>query len=422
VPPLGLLYVASYLEKEGISVEVIDPFSDGKDYKSDSSYVGITCMSNQWEITKQIARSIKADNPNAVVIVGGVHPTVSKSINDPNVDVIVRGEGEKALLKIVKEKVTKGVVQGELIENLDDRPFPARHLINMKKYTARADVVMFNWIRATTVMTSLGCPSNCIFCINSKGAMFGNKVRYNSPSYVESEVEQLVSNYEIEGIHFPDDNFLSWKKRAIEICQRIKRFGLIWDCESRVDNLDRELITRMKSAGCDSIGFGIESGSTKVLHALNKRGDIEAAVKAFDLCHENKIRTLAQIIIGSPEETFEDIALTEKLLDRIKPDFVQLSYMTPYEGTVIYDMAVEKGWIRKMNMLADEPQMEINFDYEELEEIGNRLKRKYNPFFKKIRPYLSRYFVYDMLRLLGKKPSLLFNGTKEWNDAAGAYL
>jgi radical SAM superfamily enzyme YgiQ (UPF0313 family) len=422
MPPLGLLYVASYLEEQGVSVDIIDPFSDGKEYKSDSSYVGITCMSNQWEITKEIAKSIKADNPNAVVIVGGVHPTVSESIYDPNIDVIVRGEGEKAMLKIVKENVTKGIVQGEPIENLDDRPFPARHLINMKKYTARADIVMFNWISATTVITSLGCPNNCIFCINSKRAMFGRKVRYNSPSYVEKEVEQLVSDYKIEGVHFPDDNFLSWKKRAIEICQKIKRFDLIWDCESRVDNLDRELILQMKSAGCDSVGFGIESGSPKVLRALNKRAEIEQAIKAFDLCHENKIKTLAQIIIGSPEETLEDIALTEKLLDRIKPDYVQLSYMTPYEGTVIYDMAVEKGWIRKTNMLAGEPQVEINFGFAELEEIGNGLIRKYNPFFRKIRPYLSKYFVYDMLRLLGKKPSLLFNGTRVWNDAAGEYL
>jgi len=239
---------------------------------------------------------------------------------------------------------------------------------------------------------------------------------------VEKEVEQLVSDYKIEGVHFPDDNFLSWKKRAIEICQKIKRFDLIWDCESRVDTLDRELILKMKSAGCDSIGFGVESGSPKVLRALDKRAEIEQVIKAFDLCHENKIKTLAQIIVGSPEETLEDIALTEKLLDRIKPDYVQLSYMTPYEGTVVYDMAVEKGWIRKTNMLADEPQVEINFRFEELEEIGNRLIRKHNPFFRKIRPYLSRYFVYDMLRLLGKKPSLLFHGTRGWNDAAGAYL
>ena len=430
MPPLGILYVASYLEMNDISVKVIDGFpprkiTDWRDYETDSPYVGITCMSSQWNRAKEIAQFVKMHNPNATVVVGGVHPTVAADAvsKEKNVDIVVVGFGEKAMLKIVKNGVRDGIIYGDSFANLDDRPFPARHLVDMKKYTARDSIVHFHWLRATSVITSLGCANACIYCSNSKRAIFGKVVQYNSSDYVEHEIEQLVSNYKIEGVYFQDDNFLSWKKRAIHICKKIERFDLTWMCESRVDTLDEEMLKCMKSAGCDGVGFGVESGSPKVLQGLNKRADIGQTIKAFDLCKKYKMKTLAQMIIGSPDETQEDIALTEKLLDRIKPDYVQFSFLTPYEGTVLYDMAVEKGWLRAdANMITDDPQIEINFSLEELAEIGKRLKRKYNPFFKSVKPYLNGYFIYDMLKLLWKEPSLITRGMHEWMEASRLHL
>jgi len=182
-------------------------------------------------------------------------------------------------------------------------------------------------------------------------------------------------------------------------------------------------MTEMKASGCVALAFGIESGSQKVLNAINKKASVEDAIRVFDLCHDLKIKTLAQMMIGSPEETIDDVKLTEKLLDRIKPDYVLMSYITPYEGTVLYDMALEKGWTMSPSKLAsDEPQVEINFTFDELAEIGKNIRRKYNPFLKTIKPYLNKYFIYDMFRLLFKKPSLAFKGTREWIDASGAYL
>lgn len=426
MPPLGMLYVASYLEKHGIKVSVADPFSDGEDPgKIFSDIVGITCMSSQWSRVKEIARDIKINNPNSTIIVGGVHPTVAANevAADKDIDIAVVGEGEKAILRIVEDGIKSGIAYGEPIANLDERPFPARHLINMKKYTARDNVVPFHWIKATTIMTSVGCQFNCIFCINSKGAMFGRQVRYNSPEYVEREVEELVSTYGVDGLFFQDDNFLTDKRRAIEICKKIKPFDLIWLCASRVDTLDEELLLSMKNAGCGGINFGVESGSPKVLRALNKRTSIEAAIKSFDLCRKHGVKTYALIMIGNPEETMEDIKLTDKLLERMKPDFIQIGYCSPYKGTVLYDMALEKGWLQEgVSFRTDEPQMEVNFTLRELAEIGENLEHKYIPFLKMVKPYLNKYFIYDMLRVLRRKPSLVFNGVDKWKEASRMYL
>lgn len=418
LPPLGLLYVASYLEKHGVSVQVIDPLSQGKErYISDSRYTGITCMSNQFQKAKQIARNVKKENPETITVVGGVHPTVAteEATTDPYMDIVVVGEGEKAMLKIVEENIKRGIVYEEKIQNLDELPSPARHLVNMDWYLKRDGTVVSEWLKATSVMTSRGCPFHCHFCINSKHAMFGRRIRYNSPEYVEKELEALVSNYGVEGVYFVDDNIVSNKPRLLEICRRIKRFHIKWNCMTRVDSLNRGTLEAMKDSGCVSLGFGVESGSQKVLKILNKNARVEDTIKAFDLCREVGVKTWASIIIGSPGETREDIDLTDRLLERIRPDSVAVYFLTPYRGTVIYDMAAEKGWVIKndTNWFHDEPQMEINFTLEELEEIGKHLTKKHNPLRRRLRLYPKNpYFIYGVLRRTVSEPSLFLRWMK----------
>ena len=418
LPPLGLLYVAAYLEKHGVSVRVLDPLSQGReDYFSRSPYTGITCMTNQFQKAKQIARKVKKENPETVTVFGGVHPSVAteEAVADPNIDVVIVGEGETAMLRILKERIRKGIVHGETVRDLDQVPFPARHLVNMDWYLRRDGTVVSEWLRATSMLTSRGCPFNCYFCINSKREMFGRTVRYHSPEYVEKEVEELVSKYGVEGIYFADDHFTSNKERLKEICARIKRFGLKWNCMTRVDALNRQTLEVMKDSGCVSIGFGVESGSQRVLNALNKNAKVEDAIKGFDLCHEVGVKTWASIIIGNPEETKEDIELTDRLLERIKPDSVAIYYLTPYRGTVIYDMANENGWIVKdnTNWFHDEPQMEINFTLDDLREIGKHLMRKHNSKLRLLRLFSKNHYVaYDILKQVAESPSILFEWTK----------
>ena len=416
LPPLGLLYLASYLEKHGISVRVIDPLSQGyENYALDSPYTGITCMSGQFKKVQEIAKQVKTKNPATVTVVGGVHPTVAteEANSDPNIDVVVVGEGERALLRTVEEKSKKGIICGEPSENLDEIPIPARHLVNMNWYMRRGGIVFPKWLRATSVITSRGCPNSCHFCINSKHAMFGKKVRYNSTEYVENEVEELVSKYRTEGIFFVDDNFVQNRKRLLGICSGIKRFSLKWTCLSRVDTLDRQVLETMKDSGCVTVGFGVESGSQKVLDALNKNAKVENAIKAFDLCHEVGVKTWATIIIGSPGEQRQDIEMTDKLLQRIKPDYLEVFYLTPYRGTVLYDQAAEEGWVmsENTNWSNDEPQVEIHFTRKELVEIRKNLLSKHFSKWRWAKSNLKNPdFIYDVLTNVVLEPSFVF----EW--------
>ena len=415
LPPLGLLYLASYLERNGVSVKVVDPLSKNKEnYVSDSPYTGITCMSGQFKKAQEIAKQVKTYNPETITVVGGVHPTVAvdEAKSDPNIDIVISGEGEKALLNTIKGKIREGTVQGESIQNLDELPIPARHLVNMKWYLRRGGIVFPEWLKATSMITSRGCPNSCHFCINSKHAIFGKTVRYHSAVYVENEVEELVSRYKTEGIFFVDDNFVQNRKRLLDVCKRIKRFNLKWTCLSRVDTLNKQVLEAMKEGGCVTTGFGVESGSQKVLDCLNKNTKVENAVKAFDLCREVGIKTWATLIVGNPEEQIEDIELTDRLLQRIRPDYLEIFYLTPFRGTILFDKCVEKGWVIKenTNWLNNEPQVAISFTLDELVEIRNDLLRKHGHKWRWVRHNLKNpYFVYDSITSLFTEPSRLLN-------------
>ena len=242
--------------------------------------------------------------------------------------------------------------------------------------------------------------------------MFGKKVRYQSSEYVKSEVEELVSSHHAEGILFIDDNFVQNKMRLLEICSGIKRLGLKWTCLSRVDTLNRQVLESMKQSGCVTVCFGVESGSQRILDSLNKKAKVEDTIKAFDLCREVGVKTWASIIVGSPAELKEDVELTNRLLQRIKPDYLEIFYLTPYRGTILYDQGVQQGWImrEKTNWLNDEPQVEINFTMEELVEIRKELLSKHYSKWRWAKGNLKNpLFVYDALLSLVREPSLVFD-------------
>ena len=373
-PPLGLAMVAAVLEKNGYLVKILDlpvlGFSENslstviRQEKPD--VVGVTAMTPMINSAVSIVEKVKECDSNITVVLGGAHATILpeetlKSI--PEIDVIVRGEGEQTTLELVKvlEKNPDSLNQvlgitcrergsvrsnplGPPVSDLDTLPFPAFHLLPIGKYRLHPP-----FGRRTPVMpiiTSRGCPYRCIFC--SK-AVFGKKYRSNSPTYIVNEVLFLMEKFGVKEIKFYDDVFTLDRKRIVTLCMQLKERGMDipWSCETRVNLVESELLKMMKDAGCYMIEYGVESGNQGILNSLKKDSTLEKTIEAFKLTHEAGIETVAYFMLGSPQETSETIDETIEFAKKIDPDFVQFSTTTPYPGTELYSLAVEEGYVPK---------------------------------------------------------------------------
>jgi radical SAM superfamily enzyme YgiQ (UPF0313 family) len=308
-----------------------------------------------------VVEKVKQWDSNITVVLGGAHATILpeetlKSVSE--IDVIVRGEGEQTMLEFIKVldedpnsikqvlgiccREEGGVRSNPLrppILDLDTLPFPAFHLLPMGKYRLHPP-----FGRRTPVMpiiTSRGCPYNCIFC--SK-AVFGKKYRSNSPAYIVNEIQFLKERFGVKEIKLYDDVFTLDRKRVIAICTQLKDYGIDipWSCETRVNLVNSELLRVMKDAGCYMIEYGVESGNQRVLDGLKKGITLEQTIKAFKLTHEAGIETVGYFMIGSPQETSETIQETVEFAKKLDPDFVQFSITTPYPATELYSLAVEE--------------------------------------------------------------------------------
>jgi radical SAM superfamily enzyme YgiQ (UPF0313 family) len=369
-PPLGILYLAGYLEKySDYTVSVIDSQVEQLGYGALESrirainpdVVGITAMTLTLIDVMKTAELIKKINRDITVVLGGphVHLFPEETIQFGNVDYLIMGEGEETFKELIscmddvdKLKKLPGIVfnmNGETIntgvrpniKNIDELPFPARHLVPYDKYTSllsKGDVV-------TTMFTSRGCPYKCAFCDRPH---LGKVFRSRSAKNVVDELEECI-RMGIEEFLFYDDTFTVNKKRVIDICNDIveRKLNIGWDIRARVDTINEDVIKHLKKAGCQGIHYGIEAGAEKILKALNKGITIDKAKNVFDLTRKYKIPILAYFMIGSPGETKDDIYTTFEVIKKLNPDFVHMTILTPFPGTKIYYEGLEKGIIEK---------------------------------------------------------------------------
>jgi anaerobic magnesium-protoporphyrin IX monomethyl ester cyclase len=367
VPPLGLASLAAVLEENGHSVRIIDASALGASLswvqheirKEQPNIVGVTSTTPTIQEALAIVEAAKDGCPSAITIVGGPHVTflpVETLRECSQLDVVCVGEGERTILELtqaIEHKASLSKVRGivyrsgdhiiktppqPLIDDLDSLPFPARHLLPMDRYTILGKKAIIGHL-----MTSRGCPFNCTFCASS--LLFGKRFRGRSPKNVVDEIEQVVSEYDPESIEFSDDEFTLDRKRVGGICDEIRRRGLsiIWACSSRVDVISRELLQKMRAAGCFFIYYGVESGSQRILNLMRKGITMEQVIDAIRWTKEVGIETLASYIIGFPDETEEDIGKTIALAKKLDTDYAQFSLATPYPGTELYSSAKEKG-------------------------------------------------------------------------------
>ena len=404
LPPLGLTYVAAALEQAGFQVELIDNYMLKKplDYIKNEAkrlkpeIVGITCGSVTYKPCIDTAKAIKEVLPSCKIVVGGWHPSYlpESMLEHPEIDYVVMGEGEKAIVELANS-ITKGdttsiskiagvayrdgakIVRNEpvLIKDLDTVPFPARHLLPLDLYLRKMEFLEASPVDTMNVIR--GCPYNCAFC-DTKG-IWGSRCRSFSPSRIVEEIEDLANNYGTRGLYFIGDNFTINKKRTIELCNDLKSSGLDvqWICDTRADLVSRDLLKEMRSAGCRTIWFGVESGSPRILKKLNKNVSIEQTVKAFRLCREEDINISCSLMMGIPGETLSDIKATFNLAKKLNPDWIHFNIFVAYPGSSLYDEVIENKLYDKLENFVAYVKTD-QFDYDSLLKLQRQYLKEFH--------------------------------------------
>ncbi|MCU0666213.1 MAG: B12-binding domain-containing radical SAM protein [Candidatus Omnitrophica bacterium] len=443
-PPFSLLYLAAVLEKSGRFVQIEELNTYGKkEFSFDQllnkiaqeniDLVGFVCLSSHTEVLKKLIPLIKKNYPAVKVIVGGTHATaLPEFFLNLGADVAVLGEGESILLKTVehleqnvalndvasivfKDSAGKYIKTKDRVgfEDVSKLPMPAYHLINAEHYIANNYAIRGLWLRCGWVFTARGCPGRCTFCASA--ITHGYEIRERSIKDVVDELEFLKRNYKIEAFWILDDTFVIRPERVFEFCEQIKKrkLNLTWACQARVNYLTDSVAKKLKESGCVQVDLGVESGSQKVLNAIKKGITIDLTKKAFAAAHKNKLRALATIMIGSPQETREDLEMTRKLLKEIKPDYLGIGFCTPYPGSELYQQASAQGWIKPEEIFWDtqghnaRPVMFINFNEKELYQIYDSMVQ--GSFYKTVLDYLKQpKFILDLFGIVLKHPILIW--------------
>jgi anaerobic magnesium-protoporphyrin IX monomethyl ester cyclase len=413
-PPLGLGYLAAVLEKNEYPVDVIDCQAlklSHEEFKSEirkrqPKIVGLTSTTRTYKSALKIIEITKEVHPNCLTIFGGPHVTFwdeNALLECPSLDIVVRKEGENTLLEIVR-KVEEGssyygvigitckkdgkIVKNPdrpYIENLDELPFPARHLWPLEELRKIEDVFY--------VTTSRGCVYWCQFCAAVR--MFGRRYRFRSAKNVVDELEFLNKTYNATQFTFCDDAFTVDQSRTEELCKAIRNHGLKikWNCGTRVDMITKELLLKMRVAGCVSVWFGVESGSQRVLNEMKKGISTEQTIRAISWVRELGLKPVPNVLIGFPGETEESAWRTIRFAEKISPDEVAFfNIATPLPGTPLFDMVRENHWVRIFDFDLYDCTMPI-FETPALsmKQVANLYQQAFQSFY--FRPtYLPRQF------------------------------
>jgi radical SAM superfamily enzyme YgiQ (UPF0313 family) len=399
--PLGILYLGTYLKKNNIDCEVIDmTWIDWeifekrlKDINPDivGVYLATPLLNNGLKVIKKIKEILK----NCIIVVGGPHATAMphELIKMEEIDNVIVGEGEEALLHFIKDGYPrKMVISFPYIENLDSIPFPDRDLLEIKKY-----LMDFN---AQSLMTGRGCPFNCLFCQPLGKKLFGMKIRRRTPENVIEEMNYLNKKYGTKEFYLQDDTFTYDKEWVKRFCELLMNYDYKWVCNTRVDMVDDEILSLMKKARCVTIHYGVESGSQKILNFARKGVTREQIINAFKLTHKHGIFANAFLMIGFPTETRNDLEETVDIVRRIHPDGIRISVTTAMVGSDLYEYCN----VREINNIKNYDDYDYcnskypikldNLTENDLEEFKKKMFEAYKHGLIK---NMKKYFVYFLL-------------------------
>lgn len=351
---MGIGYLVSYLKQHlgpGLETEFYSGFYDSDEEIigacEDASIVGFSCTSPQFKHGLDLARRVKTRHNR--IVFGGIHASALSHdlLREECIDAVVVGEGERAMLEIARNvandaDIAKRAYRGAPFENLDEIPFPDRKAIKNERNIQQT--VHDEGIKITSVLSSRGCPYQCSFCCSH--TLWGRRIRFRSAANTLAEVEQLVKDWGIEFLKFADDTFTANKQRVIEFCDLKMARGvkIPFGANAHVNTIDENVLDHLARSGCQEMWFGVESGSPRILADIHKHTDIPRMKEAFRLAKKHGMRTRAYFILGMPNETLEDIALTERLCDELQPDMVGFTLLSPFPDNEHFDYATMKDW------------------------------------------------------------------------------
>jgi anaerobic magnesium-protoporphyrin IX monomethyl ester cyclase len=370
--PLGLTWLAAYLEQQGYRVRILDLQVEQANIRQVIAedcpkVVGIGGTTESRFESIRIAREVKLASPSIRTVYGGPHATfVAEDVlsHIPEFDFVVIGEGEQTTLELMRVleggnsadfarirglafRDGKSIVitpPRDRIANLDSLPLPARHLLKMDRYHLAMD---FLGIKGEQVITTRGCPVNCTFC--SASALWGKRYTMRSAEGVVAEIRQVVEQYGARGIKFFDSTLTLNRSHIDNLCLAMLKSGLNslpWECEIRVDTVDYALLKSMRDAGCYYVDMGMESASERVLRSIGKRITVSQVKQVISWAEELGLRTKLFMTWGHPNETIEDMKETLAFANKWRTRVTNLSGPRPiriYPGTAVERFAREIG-------------------------------------------------------------------------------
>ena len=376
--PVGLLQLVSSLRNNGHEVAWLDySFCNSLDeldsLAKSCDLIGVAISSAATLQTAEVVTThLKTVNPSAFYLAGGAYPSIfpQHTIRELNIDFVLAGEAENSILHLIESlqnhrdltsvcNLTYKNDEGTIISNptsiekldLDELPFPARDVVNYDAY-------LKNGMHEFGVITSRGCPFNCLYCKPSTDKIFGGGIRYRSAENVVNELLELaeIRNTKELPVFFKDDTitlhpeswFKNFKDLLIENDLKLK-----WHCATRVDTVTPKKLELMASSGCHCISYGVESGSQRILDFYRKGTTPEQAIAAFKWTRDVGIEATAMLMIGCPEEKEEDLKATYSLLKKLKPDDIVVYFSTAIPGRDIHV------WAKKMGYLIENTSCEL---------------------------------------------------------------
>jgi anaerobic magnesium-protoporphyrin IX monomethyl ester cyclase len=427
VMPLGLASIASYLREKGISVGIIDAEAEELSIdqvkrqiaKIGPDIVGITSMTPTVHDDLAVARA--SHELGIKVVMGGpqINAMPEETMQLKFVHFAIRGEGEYPMFKLIQAidnnlpfSNVPGIVyrdrDGRVImsppyihDDLDELPLPARDLLPYERYAA-----IIAKGRLTTLCPGRGCPFKCGFCFKQPS---DRKIRFRSPGRVADEIEEVIDRYGMQEINFVSDTFTLKKDFVEGLCEELlnRNTKISWIAPTRIDCVTRELLALMKRAGCRSLRFGIESGSSKILKLMNKESNKEATIRVFRWAKEVGLETFAYFIIGYLHETEKEIKETLAFVKELKPNLLMYNAATPLPKTRLFEQAVEAGLVEEdywKKFLMDEKYPRIPYLFKDTQKW---IDKAYRDFF-----FSPRFLFKKMLEFRPKNALNYFRATR----------